>query len=262
MPLCLRTYTPEGLVTFASPGLAHLFGYEAAEHLGRPASELATEFTPESYRELLQEVAGQDKAEVEFRARRKDGTTFWARATICPLRRSNQLVGFLEVCRDVSEEEWLESARVYAELDTRLKEATALARVGRTITREMELDRLLHLILDSLQQTFHFHSSGILFLDEAKNELYIRVARGYELIDRNQLRLGVGKAGITGHAAGLRQTVYVPDVLLDARYVPGSADVRSELALPLVVGDRLLGVLDVQDSRIDAFSPAAIRVLT
>ena len=62
-------------------------------------------------------------------------------------------------------------------------------------------------------------------------------------------------AGICGLAARERRTIILPDVRQDPRYIACSPTVRSELVVPLLDGERILGVLDLDSDNIDAFGP-------
>jgi phosphoserine phosphatase RsbU/P len=68
--------------------------------------------------------------------------------------------------------------------------------------------------------------------------------------------------GLTGYAALHKQVVLVPDVQADPRYVKFVEDVRSELVIPLLVKDRLIGVLDLESPELDAFSKSGAEVMT
>jgi sigma-B regulation protein RsbU (phosphoserine phosphatase) len=86
-------------------------------------------------------------------------------------------------------------------------------------------------------------------------EPWLSVRDGQRRSDARGLALG---EGISGNAAALRQTIRVPNVTIDPRFVACThhADVKSELAVPLVFEDRLIGALDVESVRYDAFSLA------
>jgi L-methionine (R)-S-oxide reductase len=68
-------------------------------------------------------------------------------------------------------------------------------------------------------------------------------------------------AGICGLAARERKTIVLPDVRSDPRYIACSPTVRSEIVVPLLDGERILGVLDVDSDELDAFGPEDQRLL-
>ncbi len=72
-----------------------------------------------------------------------------------------------------------------------------------------------------------------------------------ERVKANNILIGTG---ITGHAVALREPILVRDTLLDQRYLSTHADIRSEIATPLIVKDRVIGVLDLESDRIGYFT--------
>jgi sigma-B regulation protein RsbU (phosphoserine phosphatase) len=97
-------------------------------------------------------------------------------------------------------------------------------------------------------------------VDEEADDLYYRFAIGYpdDVVARVRIALG---QGIVGTAARERRPVVVRDVSRDTRYIHVLAGTRSELAVPLISKDRVLGVLDIESPEIDAFSEDQVQVL-
>jgi diguanylate cyclase (GGDEF)-like protein len=119
---------------------------------------------------------------------------------------------------------------------------------------------VLQQILVIAHNYFNLKNVAILLLDEQKGELYPRRQIGWEegIAD---LRLPLG-IGISGSAALQRRPIYVPDVAQDPRYVSSSANTRSEFAVPLMVGDSVVGVLDYQSDKLDYFDSETMDLLT
>jgi phosphoserine phosphatase RsbU/P len=122
------------------------------------------------------------------------------------------------------------------------------------INAVLDPDQLLPTIARELRGLFDYQMLDI-FLPDKAGALVPAFAAGYAP-EMGGVRLQPGE-GIVGAAAVLRQPVYVPDVSLDRRYVAFVPGVVSELAIPLVRGDRLVGVLNVEGSDPAAFTPAA-----
>jgi len=81
----------------------------------------------------------------------------------------------------------------------------------------------------------------------------VAAQRGFDPDVVTGLRLRVGEQGIAGWVAQRGRSYYAPDVTLDSLYVAGSSSARSNVAFPLVVDDRTIGVLDVESPTVDAF---------
>ena len=146
----------------------------------------------------------------------------------------------------------LENRRLYNDLERRLKESLALYEISKALISAVDYDLLLEQILWIVQESFDYAATSILLLDEEKNELYVKVAWGFQS-DVYHHRIPVGK-GVTGWVASTGQPLIVPDVTKDSRFIPTDLDVRSEMAVPLVVGGKVIGVLDVESREVNRFS--------
>jgi Nif-specific regulatory protein len=103
-------------------------------------------------------------------------------------------------------------------------------------------------------------SASLCLIEPEERVLEIAVAVGIEEAAWQQCRLPLGM-GITGWAAETGQTAVVPDVASDPRYVAVREGVRSELAVPVVHDGRVVGVINVDSDRPDAFTPETIELL-
>ncbi len=97
---------------------------------------------------------------------------------------------------------------------------------------------------------------AILLLDKETQELCVRSQIGWD-DGHDKLRLPVGH-GITGIAAKKKRPLYVPDVTKDPRYISSAKTTRSELAIPMMVRDEVVGVLDCQSDNLDLFDKETI----
>ncbi|MGQ9714379.1 MAG: GAF domain-containing protein [Anaerolineae bacterium] len=156
----------------------------------------------------------------------------------------------------------LENARLYQDTMRRVKEMTALYEVGRGLIRTMDLDQLLEEVLETLRRSAGYTNCAVLLADPATGELYVRAAKGYRDDVVQRLRLRIGQDGITGWVAAHRQPLNVPDVREDPRYIEGVPGCRSELAVPMMIGDRLIGVLDAESDRPAAFGERDVQLLS
>ena len=156
----------------------------------------------------------------------------------------------------------IENARLYQATSERAKELAILYDIGRNLTLNLDLDSLLDQILGAMQESFGYLNCAILLLDREKNELFIKAARGYtEEVIRNR-RIRIGEEGITGWVAARGEPLNVPDVTRNGRYVEGVVSSRSELAVPLRIGQEVIGVLDVESQEVAAFQAKDLRMLT
>lgn len=134
-----------------------------------------------------------------------------------------------------------------------------LAEIGRDVASVLELDQLFARIAQLAKRVIDYRTFGILLLNEA-GELEMQLAVQYgEKVQVPRVRLG---EGLVGYAALHREPVLVADVSQDPRYIKLVPDVRSELAIPLLLKDRCIGVVDLESPELDAFSKRDVEILS
>src|SRR5262252_7734003 len=129
---------------------------------------------------------------------------------------------------------------------------------GQAVLSTFDLDEVLQQILTIARDYFHLQNVAILLRD--KDELYVRCQVGWDA-GHDNVRLSLGK-GITGAAAHQKRPIYAADVTKDSRYILSARNTRSELAVPLMVRDNVVGVLDCQSENLDHFDSETIDLLT
>ena len=131
---------------------------------------------------------------------------------------------------------------------------------GQAVLSTFDLDEVLQRILAIARDYFHLQNVAILLLDKEAQQLYVRSQIGWDA-GQDKVRLGIGQ-GITGTAALKKEPVYVPDVSKERRYICSAKATRSELAIPLMVREEVVGVLDCQSDRRNRFDKDTIHLLT
>jgi len=137
-------------------------------------------------------------------------------------------------------------------LAERLRRFELLVRVGQVINSSLEPEKLLQLVVREAVAVMRANSGSLVLIEPHTQLLEIQTAIGLSPAAR-RLKLPIGR-GVTGWVAKTSQPLRVPDVRADARYVSVRRDVRSELAVPLIVNEELIGVLNVDSTRRNAFS--------
>ncbi|MHB1842806.1 MAG: HD domain-containing phosphohydrolase [Sulfobacillus sp.] len=123
----------------------------------------------------------------------------------------------------------------------------------------MGLQELLDFVLRTLEDLFATELGSVLLLDGLHQELYVASERGYSRHVIGDLRMATqGQRGVCAWVARNARPYYVPNVLSDPIYLMGNPEVRSELALPLIVDGTVIGVLNIESRKPDAF-PAPVR---
>ncbi len=139
------------------------------------------------------------------------------------------------------------------------------AEIARDISRSLNLDELLTKAVNYIRERFDFYHAAIFLIDAPGEYAVIREATGEAgaQMKRTGHKLGVGSKSIVGYVAGQGEPLIVNDTAKDATYYPNPllADTRSEAALPLKVGERIVGVIDVQSKQPYDFTEDNMRTL-
>jgi len=122
---------------------------------------------------------------------------------------------------------------------------------SQAVLSTFDLDEVLRRILGIVRDYFHLQNVAILLLDPETSEFTVHSQIGWDE-GSDKPRIPFGK-GITGNSAQMKRPLYVPDVSRDERYIATSRATRSELAIPLMVRDEVVGVLDCQSENLDHF---------
>lgn len=131
---------------------------------------------------------------------------------------------------------------------------------GQAVLSTFDLDEVLQRILAIARDYFHLPNVAILLLDREAQQLCVRSQIGWD-DGKDKISFGCHE-GITGASVLKKQPIYAPDVTKDSRYICAAQSTRSELAIPLMVRDQVVGVLDCQSDRLDHFDPETIGLLT
>jgi len=153
----------------------------------------------------------------------------------------------------------IENANLYRRVHQQNRTFRALAQLSQEFSSILDLDELLGKIAASVRTLINYDAFSILLVDAEKKLLRHRFSVRYDKrIDLDNIALGTG---ITGAAAESRQTVRVVNTTQDARYIASQPDIYSEMAVPLIVQDRVVGVLNMESERIGNFTEEHQRTL-
>ena len=137
---------------------------------------------------------------------------------------------------------------------------STLIEINHEITSILDLDELLKKIAELTNRIVPYEIFAIFLLDDDAQELYLRFAIGHQPEVVKNLRIKLGD-GVTGTAAMERTTVVVDDVLKYPRYIDAVKNARSELAVPLVSQNRVVGVLDIESPEPGYFREDQVKLL-
>ncbi|HEY1463633.1 MAG TPA: SpoIIE family protein phosphatase [Terriglobales bacterium] len=136
-----------------------------------------------------------------------------------------------------------------------------LLEVADALGATLDLDTSLRKVAELVRKVIDYKIFAILLLNEKTQELRIRFQVGYPTEVAERIRIKVGD-GVTGLAAQRREAVLVNDVTTASKYIEGIPNVRSELAIPLIHKNRVIGVIDIEAPQINYFNKEHERILT
>jgi phosphoserine phosphatase RsbU/P len=142
----------------------------------------------------------------------------------------------------------IENAQLYTRTTRQARILLLLNEIARELSSILNLDELLSRVAELLRRLIDYQMFSILLLDSSGEKLQHRFSlRFHENIHlKHEVPMG---RGLVGFAAESKQAVLVPDVSKDPRYIEGNPETRSELAVPLIYKDKVIGVLDLEHTR-------------
>jgi sigma-B regulation protein RsbU (phosphoserine phosphatase) len=137
---------------------------------------------------------------------------------------------------------------------------TYLVQLADALNTTLDLQTLLRRTSELVQSIIHYRIFAILLLNDRTHELRMRFQIGHSP-EVERMRFPLGK-GVVGQVALTRQALLLNDVTTDENYVPANPAVRSELAVPLIAKNRLIGVMDLESEQTGYFRPEHMHLLT
>ncbi len=144
-------------------------------------------------------------------------------------------------------------------LGTSAVQSDFLSQLADTLNTTLDLETLLHRVAHLVKAVIDYRIFAILLVNERSNDLRMRFQIGHTA-ETERMKIPVGR-GIVGQAAATRQPILVPDVRKLDNYIDANPDVRSELAVPLITRNRVIGVIDIQSEHLNFFQPEHLRLL-
>jgi GAF domain-containing protein/ligand-binding sensor domain-containing protein len=157
----------------------------------------------------------------------------------------------------------VENARLFGAEQRRAEQFRLINRAGHQITSILEVDQLLGEIVQAIMDAFDYYAVGVGLIEGDK--ISVREAAGVYRQEGTAppLSVKVGDQGVVAHVAATGESLLVRDVGKEPRYLawPEGTETRSELAVPLKAKGRVIGVLNVESDRLDAFDASDVMLL-
>jgi sigma-B regulation protein RsbU (phosphoserine phosphatase) len=155
----------------------------------------------------------------------------------------------------------IENARLYTRVARQARQLTLLTEISRELTSILNVDQLLKRIADLLTRIIDYQMFSILLLDPSGSMLQHRFSLRFKESAQLKDDIPLGK-GLVGYAAEHGEAVLVPDVSKDPRYIQANPETHSELCIPLIYKDKVIGVLDIEHTRRGYFNEDHVRIMT
>jgi len=230
---------PDFHVLDANPRFSKLFGYSLSEIKGRHIDEVVVPKDRIEEGEMLNKKALEGYIYYDTVRKRKDGTLVPVSISAAPMIVDGQFVGTVGLYRDITERKRYE------------ERLSALNIYSRKLNMAENMEEIYELTLDATGKIFGFEFADIFTTEESM--LCLQAHQGETKISSLKLPLD-GDKGITVMAARTGKSVLVPDVSKEKAYVEGGIEMRSELAVPIKIGRRVLGVLNVESKKLNGFN--------
>src|SRR5690349_18167553 len=143
--------------------------------------------------------------------------------------------------------------------------------ITKTISRSLDLQEVLNLVMDTLDSLIPYDAAGIYLVkhlrptgwqagDEETTVFHTEAVRGYDIADMQELHLKMGE-GLIGHVAVSARPFISPDVRKEPRYVNARARTRSEMVAPIISNEEVIGVFDLESDELNAYQNDDLEVL-
>jgi len=142
----------------------------------------------------------------------------------------------------------IENAQLYTRTTRQARILVLLNEIARELSSILNLDELLSRVAELLRKLIDYQMFSILLLDASGEKLQNRFSLRFNENTHLKQEVPLGR-GLVGEAALSKQAILVPDVSKDSRYIEANPETRSELAVPLIYKDKVIGVLDLEHTR-------------
>ena len=253
--------THDGKFVDVNPAMAKMFGYSSREEMLAVDIKKDLYFAPED-RDSHVLDAGREEVNV-YRMRRKDGSEIWVEDHgYYVLDERGDILYHEGMLRDITGRKTIEVM-----LAKRAQQLATVTDVSAAISANLEQAQLLRSVVDLTKDRFELYHAHIYLLNEAGDILVLTVGAGEvgrQMVLEGWQILLTQKHSLVARAARERIGVIANDVRQDADFLPQPLlpDTRAEMAVPIIVGDSLFGVLDVQAKDANHFTEEDVRIMT
>ena len=252
----------EGTIQYANPAFENVYGFSVEEAIGKTPRILKSGVIPdEQYKSFWETLLSGGTVSGEIVNKTKDGHLIPIAGTNSPiLDESGKIIGFLAVHQDITERKLSEET-----LKRRNDYLAASSEIGRLVTSTLDLNTIFTRTVNLISERFGFYYAAIYIIEETGFNAILREATGEagEKMKAQGYSIVVGSHSVVGKVAESMEPTLVNDTDFEPLYIPNPflLDTRSEVAIPLRIGSRVVGVIDIQSTQVQAFTQDDLSVL-
>jgi two-component system NtrC family sensor kinase len=250
----------QGALTFVNRALRSVMGYQVEEVVGRNYLDfIAPEDRAKAAESFARLLKGDETIrDVVVTVLNQAGEREVLGISAYPLWRDGQIVGITGLVRDITERN-----RALEREQRKARQSSAIHEISRQIAATLDLDTLIEQVSARLRQSFGYDVVLVFLMHRQENQLVVKEgAIGYagRALIGHSLKIG---EGIVGWVAQTGETLLANDVSQEPRfhYTAQLSETRAELAIPLKVRGQVIGVLDIESARLNAFGPDDVMLL-
>ena len=244
-----------GNISYTNPGFQKIYGYSSDEAVGQnPRIIKSGLLNQDAYQNFWSTLLNKQTVTGEIINKSKDGRFISIAGTNSPILDENgNILGFLAVHHDITNLKQAEEA-----LKRRNAYLAATADIGQLVTSTLDLPTLFMRAVNLVGERFGFYSAGIFIIEETGFNAVLQASTGVmgKEFQDHPLSLAVGSKSAIGEATATGRPVLINDTTKSEifLYNPQLPDTRSEAVIPLRIGSRVIGVLDLQSAEPNSFS--------
>jgi PAS domain S-box-containing protein len=249
----------KGQIIYISPVIEQHTGFPADNFIGKYYYEFIYSADLPELESKVTQMLYSELSVIEFRLQDRNNRLRNMRSYSRRVMFGNQPAVLQGVLTDITERKNVEEA-----LEKRASQLAVLNEIGEQITAVIELNNVMGSSARLIQKHFGYYHVAIFTPNEARNLIVMQSASGaFANIFPENYHFRYGQ-GMVGWVAENQSTLLANNVFMEPRYTnlyPDKISTRSELAVPILVGDKLVGVLDIQSPALQAFDDDDVRVL-
>jgi PAS domain S-box-containing protein len=251
-----------GVIQYINPGFEKVYGFTTEDAIGKTPRILKSGVIPdEQYKHFWGTLLSGGTISGELINKTKDGRLIPISGTNGPILDDNgKILGFLSVHQDITERKKSEET-----IKRRNEYLAVSAEIGKLVTSTLDLNSIFSRTVKLISERFDFYHAAIFIVEETGFNAIFREGTGDAgtVMKLNSHSVSVNPTSVVGKVTSDGQPVVVNDVSMDSLYKvnPLLPETRAEAALPLRIGNRVIGAVDIQSKSINAFTEDEVIVL-